>query len=637
MADLVGLDPKQEEGGDEGPQEEGGDADAPAPPLPPLPACPITLQADLPAAQKRVAKKEKGRGGLLSVTASDGTCLASLILPWKQWERNIYHWMLLVACNLLYGVAYATIDVACRLKLWLPRVDGYSGALQPHLEAAAQSCLPGQSLRSAVEAWADQDPVPQSAMWLRTHLSDAKEAAAALNKPLKVELCAIARIWRGFIFLLEVYGGIGDVDINGLPSVEWPRLSLDGVKITLNAMHAYGHGDYCRILNDCRSLLSAGRADGEQVERWNAYVGALIGRAAKASIQETKQYIAELHRFIAESKITKYPGWIARRVLQSRKHLVKYASKLWAMALELESTTIEGSDDAERIARKDLSAAAKQLITCPETGRPSGAALESWARHDTTIKDSNTVIAAIVARMLARENKSPRLQRLQNIIACVVIGSANAELQAAVTAVGVATGTNSFTVKTVKSAVRAAHELVLPVSLPQDEGDALANKLRGLLDQAALPAGLMPAGGTGFDPVAIVSFITMVMLYDELGQLGFAIMKRKEIVYGPSGNEVIGRASIGAAGAQTQWNNMKLERERLMKKKNDLWKWVRRWNVIVAAMSDCETHWATLKEANQQLPSVPWGENVTFGTITPAEVSAVVPVSESVSVSVSVH
>jgi hypothetical protein len=82
---------------------------------------------------------------------------------------------------------------------------------------------------------------------------------------------------------------------------------------------------------------------------------------------------------------------------------------------------------------------------------------------------------------------------------------------------------------------------------------------------------------------------------------------------------------------------MKLERERLMKKKNDLWKWVRRWNVIVAAMSDCETHWATLKEANQQLPSVPWGENVTFGTITPAEVSAVVPVSESVSVSVSVH
>ena len=64
----------------------------------------------------------------------------------------------------------------------------------------------------------------------------------------------------------------------------------------MNAMHAFAHGDHCRLQNDPRGIVDAGRYDGEQVERWNAPVAALTDRAAKASIQETKQMVAELSR-----------------------------------------------------------------------------------------------------------------------------------------------------------------------------------------------------------------------------------------------------------------------------------------------------------------------------------------------------
>jgi hypothetical protein len=177
-------------------------------------ACPRVFQAtDVPGEK---AKRKKARGGLASATRSDGYVLISLVLPYKQNERCIYHWMLLVACKIRYHNKYATIDIACRMKPWVPRIDGYAVALQQHLQEAAADCPEGRSLRSAVAYWAKLHLIADTdtdASWLETHLNNAHQAAHGLG--LMLERHEVARIWRGMIFLLEVYGGI-DCDNNGM-------------------------------------------------------------------------------------------------------------------------------------------------------------------------------------------------------------------------------------------------------------------------------------------------------------------------------------------------------------------------------------------------------------------------------------
>jgi hypothetical protein len=257
------------------------------------------------AAATGASKASTQRGGLMLAVGTQDEPLISLVLPLGEGERYVYHYILFLAAVLRGKYTYGTLDIACMYESWLERIDARTCAAMASLrELANEAGNAGVSLRAALaEAAVDGELVH----WMAEHVSCV---AAAINETTdkstndvnNVTPADVINVWRGLVFLLEVCGG---VDVDDAASVaSWPKVSLAGWRVVLNAMHAYAHGDVCRQQHDPRGVLHAGRSgDGEGVERVNAYFAAFIGRAASSRIDQLKQMVATSTRHIQNAKV----------------------------------------------------------------------------------------------------------------------------------------------------------------------------------------------------------------------------------------------------------------------------------------------------------------------------------------------
>ena len=154
--------------------------------------------------------KPRRRSGLVTAVSADGTPVVSILVPLGQHERYIYHWVVFVASKLRYPFSYGSFDVACKFVKWRERIDAHAEILQNGLlEAARENASHDQgSLLEAISA-----TTPPS--WLALRL---EETVAALKDPERKFACkdndalataqSVASIWKAFVYLLEVFGGI---------------------------------------------------------------------------------------------------------------------------------------------------------------------------------------------------------------------------------------------------------------------------------------------------------------------------------------------------------------------------------------------------------------------------------------------
>ena len=173
--------------------------------------------------------------------------------------------------------------------------------MQTGLKLAARTAREEQTplrglLRNAADSGGGAAPP-----WLHTTLTSLMTTDFKSKSNTDDEACReVAMVMCGFVCLLEVHGGI-DVEVDD--EAAWPDVSLRGFPMVLDAMHAHAHGTRCRLRYDPRGVDGAGRQCGEQVERWNAIVMALVARVARAGIEETKNIIATVMRTQQNAKM----------------------------------------------------------------------------------------------------------------------------------------------------------------------------------------------------------------------------------------------------------------------------------------------------------------------------------------------
>ena len=187
--------------------------------------------------------------------------------------------------------ATGSIDIACKFLPWLDRVSAKAERVQTGLKLAACEARKQQTpLRGLLCDAADGGAAPP---WLHMILmSLVKDFKTKSNTD--AEACReVAMVMDAFVYLLEVHGGI-DVEVDD--ETAWPDVSLRSFPMVLDAMHAYAHGNRCRLMLDPRGVDGAGRQCGEQVERWNAIVMAFVARVARAGMEETKNIVATVMR-----------------------------------------------------------------------------------------------------------------------------------------------------------------------------------------------------------------------------------------------------------------------------------------------------------------------------------------------------
>lgn len=194
--------------------------------------------------------------------------------------------------------ATASIDVACKFRPWLDRVSAKADRVQNGLRLAARKAREKQApLRQLLRDAADGS---SAATWLQTTLTSLATDFKTKSNTDDDASREVALVMGAFVYILEVHGGI-DVEVDD--EAAWPDVSLRSYPIVLDAMHAFAHGNTCRLRFDPRGVDQAGRQCGEQVERWNAVVMAFLARVAKAGTEETKSIVAAVMRGQQDAKM----------------------------------------------------------------------------------------------------------------------------------------------------------------------------------------------------------------------------------------------------------------------------------------------------------------------------------------------
>ena len=194
--------------------------------------------------------------------------------------------------------ATGSIDIACKFLPWLDRVSAKAERVQNGLKLAARTAREKQTpLRQLLRDAADSGAAPT---WLHTTLTSLATDFKTKSNTDDDACREVARVMGAFVYLLEVHGGL-DVEVDN--EAAWPDVSLRSFPMVLDAMHAFAHGNRCRLLLDPRGVDEAGRQCGEQVERWNAIVMAFVARVTRAGTEETKSIVAAVMRTQQNAKM----------------------------------------------------------------------------------------------------------------------------------------------------------------------------------------------------------------------------------------------------------------------------------------------------------------------------------------------
>jgi len=128
-------------------------------------------------------------------------------------------------------------------------------------------------------------------------------------------------------------------------------------------MHAYCHGNTCRLQFDPRGVEGQGRnGDGESIERFWSFIVGGVNRLENCGSGEAKRSITATSRSVAEAKVKGLALWLNNKVCNSGKALPEHAFRLLDVIAELTTDECEGLPIGVRAARRALTGQAASLL-----------------------------------------------------------------------------------------------------------------------------------------------------------------------------------------------------------------------------------------------------------------------------------